>query len=105
MITDITEYNMTKDQIVEQIAEETGLTKLAALTAVEGFMRCVSQAVAKGNTVYLRGFGKFYSVVRKAKSVRNFKTQKNYTKNEYKCPKFRPYDSFIESVADGHSEK
>ena len=96
---------MTKHQIVNDIMEETGLPKIAVSAVVEGIMRSITQAVADGNTVYLRGFGKFYPVVRKSKSVRNFKTEENYTKQEYKHPKFRPYDSFIEAVAHGNDKE
>jgi DNA-binding protein HU-beta len=48
---------MTKADIVADIAEETGLERNEALRAVEAFMNSIKASLAKGNNVYLRGFG------------------------------------------------
>jgi DNA-binding protein HU-beta len=96
---------MTKHQIIERIMGETGLPKMVVSAAVESIMKTISQAVIEGDTVYLRGFGKFFPVTRKPKSVRNFRTEENYSKQECRYPKFRPYDSFINAVNNGHYKK
>lgn len=48
---------MTKQEIIEQITEQTDLRRSEAKKAVESMMDILSQAFAKGNNVYLRGFG------------------------------------------------
>lgn len=50
---------MTKQQLIEQISERTGLRRSEAKKAVEGAMQVISQALASGENVYLRGFGTF----------------------------------------------
>ena len=50
---------MTKADIVNQIAETTGIEKLAVQTTVEAFMKTVKESMVNGNNVYLRGFGSF----------------------------------------------
>ena len=62
---------MTKAEIVAQIAEKTGLEKSSTQVVVEAFMDVVKEAVAKGEPVYLRGFGSFIRKERKEKVGRN----------------------------------
>ena len=50
---------MTKAEIVTEIAEKTGVDKVEVLTTVEAFMNSVKNSLAKGENVYLRGFGSF----------------------------------------------
>ena len=50
---------MTKAEIVNEVAKATGIEKIAVQTVVESFMECVKDSLAKGNPVYLRGFGSF----------------------------------------------
>ena len=50
---------MTKAEIVNEIAKETGIQKETVSTVVEAFMEVVKGSLAKGNPVYLRGFGSF----------------------------------------------
>lgn len=56
---------MIKQQLIEQISEQTGLRRSEAKKAVESAMNILSKAFAKGDNVYLRGFGTF--VVRNVK--------------------------------------
>ena len=44
---------MTKQEIIEQITEQTGLRRSEAKKAVESMMDILSQDFAKGNNVYL----------------------------------------------------
>lgn len=57
---------MTKADIVNEIAKNTGIDKVAVLTTVEAFMDAVKDSLAKDENVYLRGFGSF--VVKKKSS-------------------------------------
>ena len=50
---------MTKAEIVNEVAKSTGLEKTTVQTVVEAFMESVKDSLAKGNPVYLRGFGSF----------------------------------------------
>ena len=59
---------VTKQQLIEQISQQTGLRRSEAKKAVESTMQILSQAFAAGDNVYLRGFGTF--------AVRNVKEKK-----------------------------
>jgi nucleoid DNA-binding protein len=52
---------MTKADIVDQIAERTGLTKKDVADTVDGFLEAVSRALANGHHIEIRGFGTFKS--------------------------------------------
>ncbi|MBQ0111828.1 MAG: HU family DNA-binding protein, partial [Bacteroidales bacterium] len=48
---------MTKAEIVAEIAQKTGMEKVNIQEIVEEFMNVVKASMAKGDNVYLRGFG------------------------------------------------
>ncbi|MFO7721962.1 MAG: HU family DNA-binding protein, partial [Bacteroidales bacterium] len=50
---------MTKAEIVAEISSKTGIEKVAVQASVEAFMESVKGSLAKGENVYLRGFGSF----------------------------------------------
>ena len=51
--------NVTKKDLVEQIAERTGLTQVDTKIVVESFLDAVSGTLQKGNNIEIRGFGRF----------------------------------------------
>lgn len=62
---------MTKAEIVNAIAKETGIDKLTVLRSVESFMEQVKGSLSKNENVYLRGFGSFIVKKRAKKTARN----------------------------------
>ena len=50
---------MTKADIVESIASQTGLTKVETKAVVEGVFTSIKDALAEGQRIELRGFGVF----------------------------------------------
>ncbi|MES2628032.1 MAG: HU family DNA-binding protein, partial [Bacteroidota bacterium] len=62
---------MTKADIVAEIADKTGIEKVAVQTAVEAFMNSIKTSLKKGDNVYLRGFGSFIVKKRAQKTGRN----------------------------------
>lgn len=96
---------MTKADIVTEIAEKTGVEKVAVQVTVEAFMNSIREALEKGNNVYLRGFGSFI-VKKRAK-----KTGRIITKNatiiipEHYIPAFKPAKTFTERVKNAHTKK
>jgi len=65
---------MTKADIVDRIAEGTGLTKIETKAVVDGFMTVVSQALKEGERIELRGFGSFSVQHRAPRTARNPQT-------------------------------
>jgi DNA-binding protein HU-beta len=50
---------MTKADIVNEIAKNTGIEKVTVQKTVEAFMETIKHSMVTGNNVYLRGFGSF----------------------------------------------
>lgn len=62
---------MTKQEIVKQIARESGIEATTVSAVVEGFMEEVRAAQIRKENVFLRGFGTFLIKHRKEKTARN----------------------------------
>ena len=62
---------MTKADIITEIAEKTGIEKVAVQASVEAFMKTVRNSMVAGENVYLRGFGSFIVKKRAEKTGRN----------------------------------
>ena len=67
---------MTKSEIIDRVAEGTGLTKLETEAVVNGFLKTVVDVLAEGDSVELRGFGTFRVKERAPRTGRNPKTGK-----------------------------
>ena len=89
---------MTKADIVSEIADETGLEKLAVQTTVEAFMDSVKTSLTKGENVYLRGFGSFVVKERAEKTGRNISKNTTIIIPAHNIPAFKPAKTFVESV-------
>ena len=65
---------MRKIQIVNRIADETGLTKVKAEEAVDTILEQVKEGLRQGEPVILRRFGSFQVREKRARIGRNPKT-------------------------------
>jgi DNA-binding protein HU-beta len=89
---------MTKAEIVNEIAKETGIDKVSILKTVESFMENVKGSLSKGDNVYLRGFGSFIVKKRAQKTARNISKNTTIVIPEHNIPAFKPAKTFFESV-------
>ena len=89
---------MTKAELVNQVAMETGYDKATILGIVECAMECVKKNVAADENVYLRGFGSFITKVRAEKVARNIKKNTSLVVPEHKIPAFKPGREFFAQV-------
>jgi DNA-binding protein HU-beta len=89
---------MTKADIVNQIADSTGIEKVAVQTTVEAFMKAVKESMVNGNNVYLRGFGSFIIKKRAEKKGRNISKNTTILIPEHNIPAFKPAKSFASQV-------
>ncbi len=66
---------MTKAELVEKMAKDAGITKVAAKAALESFLDGITKGLKKrGSRVTLVGFGTFKKVYRKTRMGRNPQT-------------------------------
>ena len=82
---------MTKAELVEKMAKEAGISKVAASNALNSFMDGVTKALKKKDgKVTLVGFGTFSKVRRKARKGRNPQTGAPIKIKACNVVKFRP---------------
>lgn len=86
---------MTKAEIVNEIAKQTGIEKIQVQSVVEAFMDSVKGSLANGNPVYLRGFGSFIVKHRAKKAARNITAKTTLVIPAHDVPAFKPAKSFV----------
>lgn len=94
---------MTKADIVDRIADGTGLTKLETEAVVDGFVITVMEALESGDAVELRGFGSFRVRERAARMARNPQTDEPVEVPRQFVPSFKPSRAFRKVVNDAHT--
>ncbi len=67
---------MNKTELVNAVAEKTGLTKVKAAEAVDGIISAIGDTLKRGEKVSLVGFGTFDVVERPERMGRNPQTGK-----------------------------
>lgn len=91
---------MTKADIVNEIAKNTGIDKATVLKTVESFMDVVKESLSKEENVYLRGFGSFIVKTRAQKTARNISKNTTIIIPAHNIPSFKPSKSFINKVKE-----
>ena len=89
---------MRKADIVNKIAEKTGVPKVDVLVTLEAFFKEVKDSIIEGENVYIRGFGSFIRKTRAAKIGRNIKKNIAIEIPEHDIPAFKPAKVFMEDV-------
>lgn len=90
--------NVTKSDLVDRIADQTGLTKLETKAVVEGFLQGIKDAMSEKKRIEIRGFGVFTVKSRKARVARNPRTGDKVELEGRFAPSFRPSGEFINEV-------
>ncbi|MDD3668543.1 MAG: integration host factor subunit beta [Bacteroidales bacterium] len=90
--------DMTKAEIVAEIAQRTGLEKVNIQATVETFMEVVKDSLGKGNNVYLRGFGSFIIKRRAEKTGRNISKNTTVIIPAHNIPSFKPAKVFMSGI-------
>jgi DNA-binding protein HU-beta len=92
---------MTKADIVNEISERTGIEKVQVLHTVEAFMQSVKSSLAKGENVYMRGFGSFIVKKRAQKTGRIISKGTSITIPAHYIPAFKPAKTLADKVKKG----
>ena len=80
---------MTKAELVAKIAEDAGITKIAAAAALDSFMEGVTKSLKDGDKLTLVGFGTFSVSKRAARIGRNPFTGEQIKIKAKKVAKFK----------------
>ena len=89
---------MTKAEIVAEIANKTGIEKVAVQATVEAFMDSIKNSMTTGENVYLRGFGSFIIKKRAEKTGRNISKNTTLIIPAHNIPSFKPAKTFVNKV-------
>lgn len=93
---------MTKAELIEKMARDAGISKVAASTALNSFMDGVTEALKKKDgKVTLVGFGTFSKTRRNARKGRNPQTGDVINIKACTVVKFRPGKRLKEGVLKG----
>ena len=96
---------MNKTQLIEAVADKTGLPKAQTDRSVKAILEVISETLAKGEAVSLIGFGKFEVKTRTARNGRNPRTGAPMVIAAARTPKFSPGASLRKSVTPSTGKK
>lgn len=89
---------MNKQELVAAMAAESGMTKVDSEKAVNAFVKAVSAALKKGESVQLIGFGTFSVAKRNARKGINPQTKKEIKIAAKKVAKFKAGKALADAV-------
>lgn len=82
------------------ISKSTEISPDIVCRVMDSFTDTLAEAVAAGETIHLRGFGKFTRVLRKARPMHNFQTGETFIHPERYEPKFQFSKDFCEKMKE-----
>lgn len=91
---------MNKSELVEAIANGSGITKAAAGRVLDVFMTTITEALKNGDQVVLPGFGSFKTRLRSAYSGRNPQTGKEIQIKAARVANFKAGKNLKEAVQE-----
>lgn len=89
---------MTKAEIVNEVANATGIEKGKVQDVINAFTESVKDSLAKGKPVYIRKFGSFIIKHRAEKAARNITKNTTMTIPAHDVPAFKPAKEFVNIV-------
>lgn len=89
---------VNKNDLIQQLADRTGLAKHDAAKAVDGVFDLIQDALKAGDEVRLTGFGVFVVATRAGGKGRNPQTGEEITIKPSRQPRFRPGKQLKESL-------
>jgi len=94
---------MRKSDLINNIAEKTGIPKVDVLVTLETLIKEVKENLTKGENIYIRGFGSFITKKRAAKIGRNIKKNVAVNIPEHYIPSFKPSKEFVAEVKEKYN--
>ena len=89
---------MNKAELIAQLAEDAGITKVQANAALDSFVDTVTKTLKKGDKVTLVGFGTFSVSKRAARTGRNPQTGEAIKIKAKKVARFKPGKELSEKI-------
>ncbi|WP_304334285.1 HU family DNA-binding protein [Conchiformibius steedae] len=90
---------MNKSELIDAIAQESGLSKTDAGKALDAFTNVVKNTLQQGDAITLVGFGSFVVAERAERQGLNPKTKEPLTIPAARVPKFKPGKALKDALA------
>jgi DNA-binding protein HU-beta len=100
-----TSNQVTKAEVISEIAEKTGVGKEEVQNVVESFFKVVQKSMETGDNIYVRGFGSFINKLRKKKVARNISKKTSIVIDEHYVPSFKPAKTFVDKIKNSEKLK
>ncbi|HEY5498047.1 MAG TPA: integration host factor subunit alpha [Syntrophales bacterium] len=81
---------LTKNEMVQQVQDKTGLTKKESMAGLDGLFEIIKGELSHGKPVMISGFGKWTVVKKKARKGRNPQTGEDLIIDARKVVTFKP---------------
>jgi len=95
---------MTKADLVEEIASQTGVSKNHTAVIVDGLLDAISRALSEGKHLEIRGFGTFKVRERRARRARNPRSGSEVMVPAKLVPVFKPSKELKSAISDAPTE-
>jgi len=89
---------MTKTELAEQMAQDAGISKAIAETALRSCIDRITNSLKNGQEVTIVGFGTFSVASRAARTGRNPQTGEPITIKASRVPRFKPGKTLKDAV-------
>ena len=89
---------MTKTELAEQMAQDAGISKAIAETALRSCIDRITNSLKNGQEVTIVGFGTFSVANRAARTGRNPQTGEPITIKASRVPRFKPGKTLKDAV-------
>jgi DNA-binding protein HU-beta len=91
---------MKKDELVQTVADASGIKKAEAERAIQAFVDAITSTVASGERIQVPGLGTFEPRTRNAREGRNPQTGETMQIAATTVPGFKPASAFKQATAD-----
>ena len=97
--------NATKHDLVASVSNFTGLTQADTRIVVEQLLETIADYLEKNRTIEIRGFGTFYTKIRKPRPARNPKTGEVVPLKRRRVPLFKYSSELKKQISDAFAKR
>lgn len=97
--------NTTKHDLIVDVSKSTGLTQADTKIVVEELLETIAKNLEAARNIEIRGFGTFYTRIRKPRPARNPKTGEVVPLHRRVVPLFKYSNEFKSSISEALQKK
>ena len=90
--------SLTKAKLVKKISSDTGYTQKKSSEILTAILSIFTDALAKGDSISIRGFGKFYTIKQTERKIKHPSTGKHILRKQKKLVRFKYFKSLRKKI-------